>query len=65
VLEYGRGARGEDAAPPVTFEELDADAPLELGDALRQRRRGDAETARSIGPGRRLDNRDQVVELLR
>jgi hypothetical protein len=64
VLEHGRGARYEDAAPPVAFEELDADAPFELGDALRQRRRGDSETPRSIGPGRRLDNRDQVVELL-
>lgn len=64
MLEYGRGARREDAAPPVAFEELDADAPLELGDALRQRRRSDAQTASSIGPGRRLDNRDQVVELL-
>ena len=64
VLEHGRGAGGEDAAAPVAFEELDADAPLEFGDALRQRRRGDAETARSVRPGGRLDNRDEVVELL-
>jgi hypothetical protein len=64
VLEHGRGARGEHAAPTIAFEQRDADPAFEFCEPLRQRRRRDPESTRGVGPGRGLDDCDQVVELL-
>jgi hypothetical protein len=59
----GRGFGGQLPAASGD-EQLDTEPPFQLGDALRERRRRDAECRRRLGPGGVPVDRRQVGELL-
>ena len=60
----GRGRRRRHPAATVALEQRDAEPALQLGDALRQRRRRHADGGRGLGPGVVAIDGHQVLELL-
>ncbi len=57
--------RRQHPAPPHPFEQLDAEAPFQLGDSLAERRLGDPEFVGGLGPAGGAGSCLQVAQLLR
>jgi hypothetical protein len=64
VADDGPGLVGQHPAPARRLEQRHPDPPLELGQALGQRRRRDADGGRGPGEGGLVGCGDEVLELL-
>ncbi len=63
VGDDGSGSVADVPAPSVPVEQRDAEPPFELGEALRERRRADADRVARPGPRRRLVDGHEVLQL--
>ncbi len=63
VVEHRRSGWAQPATTTVALEQLDPDPTLEFGQALRQRRWADADVGCRQRPGRRVGDRDEVLQL--